>query len=148
MNRVIITPGEADAFLSAFPVWLNLDSSTKEFHISRASVYVQNNWVCVETVVFDGDDMDIPDLIKEAVAYYAFADYSGTLYGSVDQADSPRGSFRGIRQRLEGVVDQEYTWYRGGKGSPSGVNVSSGYPDDLMRVYCSEKESTTLARRV
>lgn len=135
MRKDIITPAEADVFLAAYADWLALTpDSVKEAHIAKASVYVQTSWTCVD--IDWSDDLTIPEDVKEAVAYYAYADMHSVLYGDVttsrDVGDLQMKSVRA------GDVTVAKAYFKGiGSVSKMGTNSPLGYPNSLMGTYCT-----------
>ena len=131
MNKAIITPAESDVYLAAYLDWIALDDTTKTLHIEKASVYVQTQWVCVD-VDWD-DDLTIPDNVKEATAYYAYADFQGTLYGDPGDPTQP-GQLSG-KLVTAGSVTVSKSYFKG-SNSIYGSASPFGYPDTLMAVSC------------
>jgi hypothetical protein len=134
MNKAIITPAEADVFLALEEDWLVLDNATKVAHIERASVYVQTQWVCA----FDWDDTpNIPEVVKEAVAWYAYSEFKGVLYGSSDAS-----TFDVVEKSVKAgsvTVSKKFN-AAGGKYGPAS---QLGYPDALMKSECSRVSSVS-----
>jgi len=144
MNKAIITPAESDAYLAVYADWLALDNTIKEQHIEKASVYVQTQWTCIDV---DWDDTPtIPDNIKEATAYYAYADFKGTLYGDPGDTTEPGQ----LRSKLvtAGSVTVAKGYYKG-SNNIYGSAAPFGYPDSLMELSCTSASGsgvTTLIR--
>ncbi len=141
MNRVVVTPAEADTYLAMYPDWLDLDTPVKESHISKASVYAQTVWTCEDV------DWDTPeDPLKEAVSYYAYSDSQGNLYGDPATHEELRGKLRSIKNKV-GSLSEEQSWYRGGTTAPAKLQQALAYPDQLMGLYCERVNVvTTLVR--
>lgn len=146
MNYAIITPEQSDVYLARFADWIALDDPTKVEHISRASVYVQTQWSCVDTVVFEDDpdtdeveEVAIPDEIMKATAEYAYVDFQGNLYGDPATDEDPHGNLRSQSDQV-GDLKTEISWYKGGAQSSYGTDANTGFPDSLMSTYC---KSTT-----
>ena len=142
MNFETITIEEADTFLEQFSDWIDLDDDVKTVHIRKASVYAQTQWVCSDVVWEDDPDtddtetVDIPDEVKEAVAYYAYANFSGNLFGDPSVTEEPtRGHLKSTRDKV-GSLSTEKSYYQSGAYSSAGTKSTLGYPDSLMRVYC------------
>lgn len=142
MNITVITTGESDTFLAQYVDWLVLTAPDKAAHIAKASVYAQTQWTCVDDVVWEDDPdtvdveiVDIPDEIKEAVAYYAYADYHGNLYGDPSSTEEKHG---GLRSNMEKVGDlaTEVQYFQGGTQTETGNRSVTGYANALMGVYC------------
>lgn len=144
MNKEIITPTEADIYLSAYADWTDLSDPLKVIHISKGSVYAQLQWECVDV---DWDDtINIPDNIKEAVAYYAYANFGDQLYGDPTEV-SEVGQLNKKLVKV-GSVTTSKSYFRG-KDIIYGAASPFGYPDSLMRISCTEvtsSNSTTLIR--
>ena len=151
MNTAVINVSESNTTLAQFSDWLALPDSSKKFHITRASVYAQTYYSCTDIVWEDDPDtveveaVNIPDEVKEAVAYFAYADFKGNLYGDPATADEYYGKLRSKKEQL-GDLLEETSWYRGGATSPNGVAKSLGYPHTLMSIYCTLASSTALLR--
>lgn len=148
MNTAIITPSEADTFLAQYSIWDDLPTLDKTFYIYRASVYVQTHWVCVDEVVWETSDdetINIPDEIKEAVAYFAYADSQSNLFGDVTTEDEKRGTLKALE--LEASDLRKRVEYYSGSSYP-GALFALGYPSSLMSVYCKKGgvNSTELVR--
>lgn len=144
MNTAVITVDEANGFLSQFPTWLALDDAAKTHHISRASVYAQTHYTC-DDIVWEDPGKDIPAEANEAVAYFAYADSQGNLYGDPATVDEYTGKVRSKKEQL-GDMLEETSWYRGGVSSPSGAARSLGYPHTLMSVHCTLAANDALMR--
>ena len=142
MNTAVITPAEADVYLAQYPNWLNLTNDQKLYFISRASAYVQMEWSC--TNVDWDDDSTISPTIKEAVAYYAYADSANNLYGDVTEATEIKGPLRVEEYKLDTLAIKNQ-WY---KGSQNSTLSSLGYPNSLMETECQLASSTTELIRV
>ena len=153
MNKAVITPDEADIFLAGYDTWLALAAEVKRRHIARASVYAQTQWTCTSVVWVDDpdtaeDEIDIPAVVKEAVAFYAYADSQNNLFGNVVTADEPRGNLRSLKSSI-GDLSDEVTYFKGGVTTPSGTMKSLGYPDSLMESLCTRVcQCTTQVTRV
>jgi hypothetical protein len=142
MNTAVITPAESDSFLSDKTSWLALSEAEKEGHIAKASVYAQTQWTCSEEVVWEDDSATeeveeeaIPDLIKEAVAWYAYASSKNNLFGDPANDDPAKGNLRLERKKL-GELEKSVEYYQGGAQKGIGTARHTGYPDALMQVYC------------
>lgn len=142
MNTTVITPAESDVYLAAYQDWLDLDDATKEAHIAKGSVYAQTQWTCADVVWEDDPDtaevevIDIPDSVKEAVAYYAYIDFHGILYGDPTTIPDQHGNLRGLMDKV-GDLATEVQYFQGGSLSGSGTQSHTGYPDALMGVHCT-----------
>jgi len=145
MNTAIITADESDTILAQYTSWTALLDPKKEFFIARASIYAQTKWSCVD-IVFEGDDENIPDEIKEAVAYYAYADYSGNLFGDVAISTIKAGKLKSKREKL-GELEEEISYFLSGNQLTSSAK-SLGYPDTLMKVYCTKESINSELIRV
>ena len=151
MNTAVITVAESNTTLAQFSNWLVLPDSSKTFHITRASVYAQTYYTCTDIVWEDDPDtvevevVDIPNEVKEAVAYFAYADFNGNLYGDPATANEYKGKLRSKKEQL-GDMLEETSWYRGGVSTPNGVAKSLGYPHTLMSLYCTLGADTSLLR--
>ena len=136
LNKVIITPTEADVFLALEAAWLLLTDPIKTDHIAKASVYMQTKWTC-SAVDWD-DDTTITDEQKEACAYYALADSNGNLY--YDPTDTPSGSGNVIEETKKAGSLQKTVKY-----SDNNLEESSNllqYPNTLMGVECASASSS------
>lgn len=138
MNKAVITPAEADSFLSIYTSWSNLSQEQKLNAIAKASVYAQTTWICANV---DWDAVTDAN-IKEAVAYYAYAASAGALYGDVTVRDEPHGKLRSDEYKV-GVLTTKKAWYRGGATQPQGKDKSLAYPDTLMKTVCIAKTFDT-----
>ena len=145
MRKDIITPVEADVFLAQYLSWTALTNDQKLYYIGRASVYVQLAWTCAD--VDWADDTTITDNMREAIAYYAFADSAGNLYGDVAVADEFKGSIKHEKYKLD-TLALENAWYARNAAKPSGSHSSLGYPNSLMEVACTFNSSVTELVRV
>jgi hypothetical protein len=152
MNTTVISAADSDTFLAQFTSWTALDDEVKEFYIARACVYAQTKYTCADVVWEDDPDTDdvevvsIPDEVKEAIAYFAYADSQSNLFGNPAVVDETKGKLRSHKEQL-GDLLEEKSWYRGGETSPSGVARSLGYPHTLMSVHCTlNSSSVTLVR--
>lgn len=149
MNTAIISIAEADAYLSAYTLWTALTDPEKTHHLTQACVYVQTQWVCEDVVYEDDPDttevevVSIPDEVKEAVAYYAYANSQGTLYGDPAVLDVKRGNLRSERKTLDKMT-KEVSYFRGGSLYPFGTTSALGYPDSLMSVHGVSKDSVAV----
>jgi len=99
LNMTVITPSEADVFLADKADWLALTDSVKEGHIAKASVYLQTAWTCTD-IDWD-DDNTISSVVKEACSYYAYANFVGNLYPSLDVDGTALGR---LTQQTENIV--------------------------------------------
>lgn len=135
MNTTVITVAEADVFLGQQAAWLGLDNAAKKAFIARGCVYAQTQWTCVDEVVWEGAEMDIPDELKEAVAYYAYADSGGNLYGDPASPEARHGGLRSVSSKLGELAD-ETQYFQGGAQTGVGNMSATGYADALMKVYC------------
>jgi hypothetical protein len=118
----LITIAEADATLSQRPDWLALTDEEKSEHIARASVYVQTSWRCE-----DIEWTDLPQDIKDAVAWYAYADTQDALY-----ADS-EAQVKKQKDEL-GSLKSDTEWYQRTMISSSSEHLK--FPDAIMSAYC------------
>ncbi len=142
MNKTVITPAEADSFLSIYTSWSNLSQAQKLDAIAKASVYAQTTWTCADV---DWDAV-VDTNIKEAIAYYAYAASAGALYGDVTVRDESHGKLRANEYKV-GALATKKSWYRGGATQPQGRNKSLAYPDTLMKTACTAiAAETTLIR--
>jgi len=138
MNYAIITPTEADTTLAIYSNWVSLENDTKLAYIRKASVYIQTKWTCAE-VDYEGT---IPDEIKEACAYYAYANFSNNLFNDVNAKDVAKGTLKSER-KVADVVEKEQSWYPGTANSkPSPLS----YPNTLMAIHCTVTTSNDLIR--
>ena len=141
MNTTVITPEESDVFLAAYEDWLALDPTVQEAHIAKGSVYAQTQWTCADVVWEDDPDteeveeVDIPALVKEAVAYYAYIDFHGNLYGDPAAVADKHGNLRATMDKV-GDLQTEVEYFQGGSFSGSGTQSHTGYADALMGEYC------------
>jgi len=136
---ILITKTESNTYLTEFFGWSSLPDATKDLHIKKASLFVQTNWICSE--VDWSDSTTIPDDVKEATAYYAYASYSSNLFGSVTSEDG--GTIKKKSNKVGSLADS--VEYRG--SSPGGAKNSTGYPDSLMKVSgCTATSSSNLLR--
>ena len=137
MITPIITPAEADIILAAYPDWTVLTDEVKEAHIYNASLYIQTQYDCIKV---DGEPIDwtdtatIPDEIKDACAYYAYADASGNLFGDVATPDT-RKTTREMVKAGSVTVDESFASTGTVQG---GVSSSLAKPDLLMSLYCTK----------
>lgn len=143
MNRAVITPAEADVILAQFADWIALSNSVKTGHISKASVYAQTQWTCVD--VDWTDSLLIPADIKEAVAYYAIADMHANLFGDVSAADTDRGKITKERSKV-GSLEEEFEY--SGSVPLYATRRSLGYPDVLMGTLCTKISGEITLTRV
>lgn len=133
MIRNIITIEEADTYLALEADWLELDDPAKTNNISRASVYVQTKWVCND---IDYDDEDtIPEVVKEACAWYALANSRNLLYPDMQPSDRDGGF---LTEKTIGAGALKKTIKFSEDGNPAQV---LSYPDDLMGTVCSVASS-------
>jgi hypothetical protein len=144
MNTAVITDSEADVLLASFTDWSTLTEAQKLSFIRRASIFAQVAWTC-SSVVWEGDDEDIPDEVKEAVAYYAYADFKSNLFGDITSTGSSHGNLQMSRDKL-GDLETERTYFKGGQDLASGFKSILGYPDSLMKIYCTRYTSSLLTR--
>ena len=145
MRKDIITVAEADVLLSLYQEWLSLTPLQREKHISKASVYVQTQWTCVD-IDWD-DDLTIGDDIREAIAYYAYADAAGVLYGDVT-ASRDVGDLQ-MKSIKTGEVTVAKAYFKGiGSINKTGTQSPLGYPNSLMGAHCSANcaSASTLIR--
>ena len=153
MNTSVINTSEADSYLVLYEDWLDLDDEKKVEYIRRASIYIQTQWTCADVVWEDDPDtvevesVDIPDEVKEAAAYYAYADFKSVLYGSPTDDEVFVGNLRSQKDKV-GSLSAETTYFRGGSKSPSGTHKRLGYPDSLMNLHCLRNSSNILLVRV
>lgn len=129
INKAIITPAESDVILANEADWKDLADGEKTRHIGFASTYVQLSWAC--SLIDWADDTTIPEVVDEAVAYFALASSRGTLYQSTEE---PAATSK----------VQEKTSQLGGLKSTVKYSTddSSGayplqYPDALMDSVCT-----------
>ena len=134
MNTTAITISDANGYLALYSDWLALSDSAKLRHIAKASAYAQTQWTCVAAVVWEGTPA-IPDEIKEAIAYYAYADFYGKLFGSPSVDEERHGGLRSTMSKVGELID-EIQYFQGGAQTATGNKSSIGYPDALMRLYC------------
>lgn len=132
LNKEVITPAEADSYLSDKDDWLDLVDSVKENRIARASVYLQTNWTC-ENIDWS-DSSTIPEIVKESCAYYAYADFRGNLFSELSSDGTPLGRITELTKDLDGLLTT--TKYSDKTGSVSPNPLS--YPDALMGTECKE----------
>lgn len=131
LNKVIITPTEADVTLALESDWLLLTDPVKTDHIAKASVYVQTNWSCSEITWSDATTIGAD--IKEAVAYYALADFRGNLYPESSDLDDTQG-FLTEETKVMGPMKKTLK-YDTSKGTDEIYHLQ--YPDALMAPYCN-----------
>lgn len=143
MNTTAITVEESNTYLSMYTTWLNLNEQAKKAFIARGSVYAQTQWTCVDDVVWEGTPA-IPDEIKEAVAYYAYADYNGKLYGDPANPEERRGGLRATVAKVGDLMD-EVQYFQGGSQTGVGNMSSTGYADSLMRVHCEKSSAGSIS---
>ena len=143
MNRAVITLAEADVILAQFADWIALSNALKLSHITKASVYAQTQWTCVD--VDWTDSLLVPADIKEAVAYYAAADMSGNLFGDVSTLDSDKGKIKKERSKV-GSLEEEFEY--SGSVPLYSTRRSLGYPDVLMETLCTKKSGEITLTRV
>jgi hypothetical protein len=118
----LITVAEADATLAQRPDWLALTDDEKSEHITKASVYVQTSWRCDEV-----EWTDLPSDIKDAVAWYAYADMQGALY--------PDSEAQVKKQKDElGSLKSDTEWYQRTMMLPTSEHLK--FPDAIMSAYC------------
>jgi len=141
VNTTVITVDEADDYLAQKAAWLELSDAVKTSHIVKGSVYAQTQWTCVDDVVWEGTP-DIPDELKEAVAYYAYADSQGVLYGDPSSPVDRHGGLREVTSRV-GELSDSVAYFQGGTQSGSGNMSVTGYADALMRTNCSLVSSSS-----
>lgn len=132
INRAIITAAESQVILSNEAEWLALTDTVQEYHISRASVYIQTRWTCDE-IDYD-DDTTITDEVKEACAYYALADLNGTLLDS-SVSDDTVGKVIEESKKV-GSLTKTIKW-----ADNNEQKHYLSYPDMLMEIGCSSANS-------
>jgi len=140
LNKVIVTPAEADVYLANKADWIELSDSVKSVYIARASVYIQTSWTCED--VDWSDNTTISDIIKESCSYYAYADFKGNLFPDLDIDSTPLGRVTQHTQKLEGL--EETYKYSDTTGSITSNPLS--YPDTLINTECSRVKSAQLTR--
>jgi len=143
MNKSVITLAEADVILAQFTDWVALSNALKLSHITKASVYAQTQWTCVD--VDWTDSLLVPADIKEAVAYYAAADMSGNLFGDVSSADTDKGKIKRERSKV-GSLEEEFEY--SGSVPLYATRRSLGYPDVLMGTLCTKTSGEVTLTRV
>ena len=134
MRKDVITIAEADVVLFAQADWLSLSDAVKIASIGRASVYVQTKWSCAD--IDWEDDTTIFADVKEAIAYFAYADSKGVLYGNAGQLDSDILSSKSVKAASV-TVTKVYATSRT-LNTPSSSMRQLGYPTDLMSMYCTK----------
>lgn len=122
----IITKDESNLFLSNYPDWLVLYDGVKDEHIKKASAYTQSRWSMVDV---GWDEVVIGEGVKEAASHYAYASFSGNLFGNVGTADAK--SIRRKYKKMGPMVDD--VEYFSSSGSTD-FTTAFGYPDTLMRL--------------
>jgi len=128
--RDLITPAESETFLSHYDDWLSLDEPTQERHISAGSVYVQLKWTCED--IDWSDTSGLPVDIKEAIAYYSYANFKGLLYGDPSQSSlNEEFMVSGRIDKLTRTVE-----FRSPKDFSSSQHPLA-YPNSLMSAYCT-----------
>lgn len=134
----LVTVEESEFYLSEFSNWSDLSDPIKTAHIKKASVYANVNW---QSDTYDlSDSTSIPDEIKEAVAHYAYANFSGNLFQS---AGSEKSYTIKSESSKAGPVINSYEYLM---SSPDHTNPLS-YPDSLMLVSgCVRKRGGALDR--
>lgn len=131
MKTDLITPAESTLLLSVYADWADLTDDEKKLYIKHSSYYVQSTWNCVDIDWYD--DSTIPEEVKEAIAYYAYADFKGKLFGLVTTEKDTEGKIKSIFEKV-GEIAEKTEYYSTLKSK--GTLAPFGYPDMIMSAYC------------
>lgn len=140
LEKAVITAVESQTILAAEADWLLLTDAVQDIHIGYGSVYAQIGWTCVdEDTGLVIDWADAPTDVKEAVAYFALANFRGQLYPSVNtQTAISEDNIVEITKKL-GSMQKTIKYASPGAGYPDPLD----YPQDLMSTVCSRSSRAT-----
>ncbi len=133
LEKAVITALESQTILAAEADWLLLADAVQLVHIGYGSVYAQTGWTCVDADTGLAINWtDAPVDVKEAVAYFALANYRGNLYPTVNtQTTITEKNVIEVTKKLDGL--QKTIKY-----SSPGVDYPDAllYPRTLMATVC------------
>lgn len=139
LEKAVITAAESQTILALESDWIALDDSVQEIHIGYGSVYAQTGWSCIDsTTGLEMDWTDAPDDVKEAVAYFALANFRGVLYPNVNTQAAL------TEQNIIEVTKKLGTMQKTVKYSPPGADYPDplSYPRILMDSLCTKATGT------